>query len=609
MKKHAGIISFDLTKWRDSIVDVSKYFPIAELHAIRSTKPLLDTLKKQKSQALDLSLPLILSLPRYTTFTTLDIGDSALAYKRSLTPSPSGKKRGTTIDLFPKLSIPYGALDVRWEPLVSERKYGDIYRRSLPVSLHARRVFRDTSRFIRSKRRPIAIFLTLMVSLTLPVLFYTKSLVEHAYTDMLSLRNSTNATESIGIIKKSRWNFERANLLFMPFRIFPWENIELAKIAIDGGLALSRWADTIASSLPDAQAWSVLIQASDQQNSLYRPIAKDIHPLSFLGIEKPTQWMKDHREEILYLKASLSDAWEIYAKAENIEHPRAEEIAHIGRGLSKISTILDEYIQNESDIHRLLGADTPERYIVFNQNRDEIRTNGWFPWTVITFTLFRGNIEDYRTDDVYYYDWNLYPFKEIPPPWLALISWNYGLRDVNYYPDFHETLEKANTFIEKSWDPTVTVGIAIHQWIIEDMLEVVWPVSLSWVTETFRADNFSLLMSTLVESRYGEETSAKDILRKFVDAFIQKVHEERAYEDVIAILEKSLSDGEILFASRNDSIDSFFGKKTKTTSLGKNKRREKSYNFRRNFQWLFHVICYMIDRELGISYSYLPFRK
>jgi hypothetical protein len=52
----------------------------------------------------------------------------------------------------------------------------------------------------------------------------------------------------------------------------------------------------------------MLIQASDQQNSLYRPIAKDIHPLSFLGIEKPTQWMKEHREEILYLKSSLSDA-------------------------------------------------------------------------------------------------------------------------------------------------------------------------------------------------------------------------------------------------------------------------------------------------------------
>ena len=54
--------------------------------------------------------------------------------------------------------------------------------------------------------------------------------------------------------------------------------------------------------------------------------------------------------------------------------------------------------------------------MVLNQNRDEIRANGGFPGSVITFTIFHGNIEDYRTDDVYYYDWNLYPFKEIPPP-------------------------------------------------------------------------------------------------------------------------------------------------------------------------------------------------
>jgi DNA-binding ferritin-like protein (Dps family) len=58
----------------------------------------------------------------------------------------------------------------------------------------------------------------------------------------------------------------------------------------------------------------------------------------------------------------------------------------------------------------LLGSNSPERYIVFNQNRDEIRTNGGFPGSIITFTMFKGNISDYRTDDVYYYDWNLYPF-------------------------------------------------------------------------------------------------------------------------------------------------------------------------------------------------------
>jgi Protein of unknown function (DUF4012) len=251
-------------------------------------------------------------------------------------------------------------------------------------------------------------------------------------------------------------------------------------------------------------------------------------------------------------------AWDRYSEAEGIDHPRSSEMAHVGRWLSRVAVLMDQYLAHESDILALLGEETPERYIVLNQNRDEIRANGWFPGSIITFTVFRGNIEDYRTDDVYYYDWNLYPFREIPPPWLALISGNYGLRDVNYYPDFRDTLEKSNSFIERSGDPTVTVGIAINQGIIEDMLTILWPISLSWVTETFRSDNFSLLMSLLVESRYGEETSAKDILRRFVDAFAAKIHEKRAYAEVIDTLEKALQDGEILFASRNEKIDNFF---------------------------------------------------
>jgi len=62
-------------------------------------------------------------------------------------------------------------------------------------------------------------------------------------------------------------------------------------------------------------------------------------------------------------------------------------------------------------------------------------------------------------------------------------------------------------------------------------------------------------MSTLVEARYGEETSAKDILRKFVDALIAKVHEKRAYDEVLTIIDTARRDSEILFASRDKEID------------------------------------------------------
>ena len=48
--------------------------------------------------------------------------------------------------------------------------------------------------------------------------------------------------------------------------------------------------------------------------------------------------------------------------------------------------------------------------------------------------------------------------------------------DVYYYPDYRDTLEKANAFIEKSGDATVTVGIALNQGIVEKILEKVGDV-------------------------------------------------------------------------------------------------------------------------------------
>jgi hypothetical protein len=560
-------------RWEQKSLDVASFFPVSQIHAIRSTKAPLDTISREIPLPLDVSVPSILSLPRYETLRTLDIGHSSLAYKRGLSQAPFWEKRWSTIDLFPPLTVPYGSLDVRGEPIPKTQKYPDIYRRSLPWSLHTRRIAWQTSRYLRKRRRPILYTLFIGLGLTVPILFYTRSLIEHAYGDLLSLKNAQNRSEIEQRIHASRGNFERASLFFAPFRFLPFDQVRLWRIALDGWLSLTRWLDRVIADLPTALSGSLVQDPDTLVNSPFRPLAKDITPLEFLGISEPTTWMREHRSTIEYLNSSLRDAGQSYTEAHDIDTLRATEIAHIGRWLLKMSGLLDTYLKNDTQILALLGADTPERYIVLNQNRDEIRANGGFPGSVMTFTVFQWNIEDYRTDDVYYYDWNLYPFRELPPPGLALISGNYGLRDVNYYPDFRDTLEKANSFIERSGDPTVTIWVALHQWLIEDILSDIGPVSLSWVTDSFRSDNFSLLMSILVESRFAEETSAKDILRRFVDAFARKIHEKRAYEEVITHIEKSIQDGEILFASRNDSIDNFlwtFRKSLPWENLSKN---------------------------------------
>jgi hypothetical protein len=88
----------------------------------------------------------------------------------------------------------------------------------------------------------------------------------------------------------------------------------------------------------------------------------------------------------------------------------------VGHLLSRGMKYFAYGISHKSELLEFLGHDEPIRYLLFNQNRDEIRANGGFPGSVIVFTLYKGNILDLRRDDIYYYDWNLYPYKEPPPP-------------------------------------------------------------------------------------------------------------------------------------------------------------------------------------------------
>lgn len=559
----SAVISLDLHHGAGDVVDVTGFFPLSELHAIRSTKPLLDSIGERRYATPDLSLSRTLRIGRFRTLAMLDLARSELFATDMIGETFFREKaRPHTLDVVDPLDIPYGALDIRREEVKSDKKYGDLYRRSLPISLHARRISRDTRRYLMKKRKVILSTLLILVALSLPTLLYTKILIESWYRELASISHLREKTALMNSIHSARKDFERANVLMLPYRYLPWDTMKMARAALGGGLSISRWLDRLVMTLPETSTGTTeMIGRTTGEKSLYRPDAQNITLLAFLGIDKPTEWLRDNTSDIEYFARSLETAGREYESLDSIDHPRAREAAHIGRAVTRISGIIDTYLRDKTGFLALLWADTPERYIVFNQNRDEIRTNGGFPGSVITFTLYKGNIEDFRTDDVYYYDWNLYPYKEPPPPWLALISGNYGLRDVNYYPDFHDTLEKANNFIEKSWDPTVTVWVAIHQGIVEKMLATMsgW-VTLSGISMPFTDESFSSLMSVLVESRYGERTSAKDILADFVDAFLHRLSETRNYSEVLDIITDSIENGEILFASRNDQIDTFLSK-------------------------------------------------
>ena len=103
-----------------------------------------------------------------------------------------------------------------------------------------------------------------------------------------------------------------------------------------------------------SRATGSLLSTVDTTASLYRPDAKNISPLAFLGVEKPTEWLSAHEGEIRTLRSNLEKAGLSYQELDMIDHPKAREIAHIGRAISRISDIISHYLDSSDDFLALL---------------------------------------------------------------------------------------------------------------------------------------------------------------------------------------------------------------------------------------------------------------
>ena len=552
--------SLDIQKGKGSILDIAQVFPMTEprtLDLARHGAEFSDIVAVDSPETIDIHRDAKIRISRFHTVETLDLAIPAVVDPTRWEAGLSGMvPRPRILDIVDPLYIPYGSLDVRREQITPRvRTYPDLFARSLPSGLVARRLLKWARTLYGTHQRQIAMTLIGLLVFSIPVLSYVAYALSHGYQTLQDLAWVRTPETIRTMIRSARGDFERSSFLFAPFSWIPIASIDTVARASAGGLALTRWLDLIARALPTTLSGSTT--SRDIADPLaYRAAARDISPLASLGIENPTDWISLNKKILEQAKTDLQSAGQIYAGVTPTGE-RTIRMQKLGLTLSRVASFLGWSIANDTNIENMLGHINPQRYIVFNQNRDEIRANGGFPGSILSFTLYKGNILDYRADDVYYYDWNLYPYKEIPPPGIALLTGNYGLRDVNYYPDFHETLDRANSFIERSWDASVTTAIAIHQGIIEDILVKTGPITLSGVTVSFDSNNFSLLMSTLVESQYARVNTPKDILFQFGSALLSRIQSQNLALDVLDILEQYRKDGEILFASRDTEVDAF----------------------------------------------------
>ncbi len=139
--------SLDIQKGKGSILDIAQVFPMTEprtLDLARHGAEFSDMVAVDSPETIDIHRDAIIRISRFHTTRTLDLAIPAVvdptrweAGLLDIVPRPR------ILDVVDPLYIPYGSLDVRREQITPRDKtYPDLFARSLPTALVARRLLK-----------------------------------------------------------------------------------------------------------------------------------------------------------------------------------------------------------------------------------------------------------------------------------------------------------------------------------------------------------------------------------------------------------------------------------------------------------------------------------
>lgn len=135
------IISFDLRHGHGTVIDLASMMPLTSLYSPHHTSGgnTVDDMR-QKRETPNFFYRMRLSINRFRTLETLDLATQEI---RDITFSDFKKentRRKKILTIIKPLYIPYASLDIRrYGKYMSDRRYPDLFVRSLPYKLMMRR--------------------------------------------------------------------------------------------------------------------------------------------------------------------------------------------------------------------------------------------------------------------------------------------------------------------------------------------------------------------------------------------------------------------------------------------------------------------------------------
>jgi hypothetical protein len=132
----------------------------------------------------------------------------------------------------------------------------------------------------------------------------------------------------------------------------------------------------------------------------------------------------------------------------------------------------------------LLGMDSPRTYFVLFQNDKELRPTGGFMTGYAIMTVDKAKFSPTVSDDIYNLDARYKPSIPAPDPIVKylkgpyVLSKNLRLRDMNWSPDFVQSMQMFSGALAEVGIKKVDGIIAVDTKVLENLLDVIGPIGV-----------------------------------------------------------------------------------------------------------------------------------
>lgn len=281
---------------------------------------------------------------------------------------------------------------------------------------------------------------------------------------------------------------------------------------------------------------------------------------NLLGIQSEFyEWRESSHTQSIFpllddLFPYLSD---IAHEAESIETLAKKFIdSDHAQGFESVKKSFESFIAHQDIWYALLGKNGPIRILLLNQNSDELRAGGGFPWTAFIIEFNSGKLTRFQFYDIYALDWQLKWYRPSPEGINQFRSREYPgksaefeIRDANYYPTFHESATKIDELTRTAGIGSVDLVVGINQKFLEDVIKIVEPIRLPGITVPIDHYNAMLVLSMLVEGKKTLTDTPKWTVKTLGDSIFHTLQSEHKMNQALYIFASHIFRGEIIAGS------------------------------------------------------------